>query len=287
VIDPGDHVLAEGPAWNAAEDRLSWVDIERGQIFHGDWRDGSLGPLDLIETGEQIGCAVPLGGGRFLCALQTRFATVEADGRITASRPLIETTRRWNDGKVDPQGRFVVGSLHQSRLDGRQSLVRLEADGAITTLDEDLNQSNGLAWSPDGATLYSADTPDQVIYQRSYGPKEVGERQVFAHLAGRPDGLTTSADGHVWVTIFDGERVDCLTPAGEVVDRRRVSLPGLHPTSVEFAGPDLSTLVITTGFPEMPDADKLRRPDDGLVLAVSTDTRGVPTHPWRAAPLPQ
>src|SRR5665647_3962414 len=148
-------VLSEGPVWDPNSASLTWVDIEAGRILTARWADGALATPASIDVGEYVGCAIPLNAGRMLAALTRQLGVIEADGTILRSQELIQAGTRFNDGKIDPQGRLVVGTMSLQGPDEAQLLLRLEADGAITVLDDNLLLANGLGWSPDGRTLYS------------------------------------------------------------------------------------------------------------------------------------
>jgi sugar lactone lactonase YvrE len=215
---------------------------------------------------------------------------VSTDGSIDKSRALIPTNRRFNDGKIDPQGRFVVGSIRRfGGVDGRQHLLRLEHDGSVTVLDDALNMSNGMGWSPDGAWFYHVESFDRVVYRRSYVGGDAGPREVFLELDGLPDGMAVDADGHLWVTLLDRCRIDCFSAEGERMPHRTIDLGADHPASVEFAGTDLGVMVVTTGFPWLDgDVGVTRADGDGRVLTTRIDgVRGIPPTPWREAPLPR
>jgi sugar lactone lactonase YvrE len=291
LLDTPRYFLGEGPAWTASTGVVSWIDIEEGRVVSAELRGDALGPLTTLEIGGVVGAAVPIPRGRFLVTLSCWIGILHPDGRLEKSRALIPGGRRFNDGKVDPQGRFVFGSLHNSRNDDAQVLMRLELDGTVTTLDTDLHQSNGLGWSPDGSVFYNADTSIGTIYRRSYVDGVAGERSVFAVLpdGGVPDGFTVDTEGNLWVTVFNGERVDCYAPDGTRIAERTIALDGHHPASAEFVGPDLDRLIITTGYPRMDDpaAMALQTALDGEVFLTRPGARGVPTTPWSEVPLPR
>ncbi|MET0885684.1 MAG: SMP-30/gluconolactonase/LRE family protein [Mycetocola sp.] len=282
------YFLCEGPAWDGARATVSWVDIEEGLVVSAPYQDGVLGELTTIEVGGVVGCAIPLGDGRFLVSLESWIGILHPSGRLEKSRALIPANRRFNDGKIDPQGRLVVGSLRRANTDDTQHLIRLEHDGTVTVLDADLHQSNGLGWSADGSVFYNADTSVGIIFRRSYIDGVAGGREVFVDMDGIPDGLTVDTDGNVWVTVFDGERVDCYAPDGTRLVERTIHLPGRHPSSVEFVGPGLDDLIVTTGFPRMEDpaAMALKTHHDGELYVTRPGARGVATTPWHEIPLP-
>jgi sugar lactone lactonase YvrE len=278
--------LAEGPVWSAERNVLSWIDIEEGLILSAPY-DGALGPVTTIVVGELIGCAIPISGNRYLCGLESQLAIVYPDGRIERSGHLIPSGRRFNDGKIDPQGRLVIGSLRLGPVDHQQHFLRLERDGVITILDSDLNLSNGLAWSPDGNWLYHADTHDEVIYRRSYRDGLTGERRPFIDVRGRPDGITTDSQGRLWVTVFDRGVVAVYDSKGNPLEQLSLPLADLHPASVEFIGTLLSEILIVTGYPRVQDEAQHRVEGDGGLFVASTAATGLLRTPWIEAPLPE
>lgn len=288
-LDAPSLILGEGPVWTPATGVLSWIDIDGGLVLSAPFDGDALGPVDVRHVGGSVGAAIPISGGRYLVALEAWLGILHPDGRLEKGRPIISANRRLNDGKVDPEGRFVVGSLRRfGGPDGAQELLRLEADGRITVLDDALNLSNGLGWSPDGAWLYHVDSIDRTIYRRAYGDV-LGPREAFAVLPGMPDGMTVDAGGRLWVTLLDLHRIDCLDDSGERITAHTIEIPEQrHPASCEFAGPDLDRLIITTGFPRLEqDADlPLRAADDGAILVTDPGARGIPPTPWNEAPLP-
>jgi sugar lactone lactonase YvrE len=289
LLDTPRYFLGEGPAWDADREVLSWIDIEEGLVVSAPYRDGRVGELTTLEIGGVVGCAIPITGGRYLVSLESWIGILHPDGRIEKSRALIPANRRFNDGKIDPQGRFVVGSLRRASTDDQQHLIRLEHDGTVTVLDDDLHQSNGLGWSPDGSVFYNADTSIGRIYRRSYVDGVDGERSVFVDMDGVPDGFTVDTDGNLWVTVFNGARVDCYAPDGSRIVERTIPLDRHHPASAEFIGQNLDELVITTGYPRMEDpvAIAQQTPHDGELFVARPGARGVPTTPWREIPLPR
>lgn len=278
-------VLSEGPVWDPGSASLTWVDIEAGCILTARWADGALVAPTRVDVGEYVGCAIPLGHGRVLAALTRQLALVEADGTIRRSRELIPAGTRFNDGKIDPQGRLVVGTLSLGGPDGAQSLLRLEHDGVITVLDDDLLLANGLGWSPDGRTLYSIDTLAETIYRRDYGADAIGDRCPFA-VGALFDGMAVDSRGNLWVAVWGAGEVRCFDPAGASVPDRAIRVAAPHTSSVAFVGAVLDVAVITSASRDLTEGERLRWPDAGGLFATSGCGVGLPPTPWREADLP-
>jgi sugar lactone lactonase YvrE len=274
-VSPAAYTLGEGPVWDPERQRLLWIDIAGGQVHAG-----RLDPFTVTDSwsfGSTVGAAVVAANGELLVAERETLTRVGTDGSRTELARVLPAGggSRLNDGAVDPAGRFLVGSM---ALDGRRNadvLVRLDRDG-LTTLDADLTLSNGLAWSLDGGTLLSIDSVPGVVRARDY--PDGARRDVFAVTDGVPDGMCLDADGNLWIAVWGRGRVECRTPAGDLLHTVTVAAP--HTSSCAFAGPGLDTLVITTATHELGDADRAAFPDSGRVFTARVDTVGVLTPYW-------
>jgi sugar lactone lactonase YvrE len=277
------HGLAEGPVWDAERQRLLWVDISAGRVHTGTLHDDQVKTDDSLSFPGTVGAAVCSARGELLVAGARHLYTVAADGTTSIGPQLIADAKlsRFNDGGCDPAGRFLVGSMS---LDGRvndEQLLRIEDDGEVSVIDDDLSLSNGLAWSPDGVAFYSIDTTPGVVAVRSYDIRTgaTGERREFLHIAdGSPDGMCVDADGNLWIAIWGGGQVRCFAPTGEQL--ATIEVPAPNTTSVAFVGPRLDTLLITTAANELSHEQRARYPDSGRLFTCRVDTTGVAVPPW-------
>lgn len=200
VLDTRD-ALGESPVWSAAESALYRVDI-LGERVHR-WHP---------ETGRQTSWKMPCAAGSIglraqgglVVALRSGFALLDTDtGALTPlANPEAHTpSNRLNDGKVSPDGRFWAGSM-DDRPDKEPvaALYRLDPDHACRRMMTGLKVSNGLAWSPDGQTLYHSDSRAATVWCYDHDPAsgELGERRLFVAYQpewGRPDGAAVDAEG--------------------------------------------------------------------------------------------
>jgi sugar lactone lactonase YvrE len=284
-VDAGVCELGEGPVWDAGRERLLWVDIDSGVVHQGVVDGGSITATGAWRFAAEVGAVAVGAAGELLVAEREVLTRVAVDGtRTELARVLAAgSTSRLNDGAVDPAGRFLVGSLDPAQRSGTEVLVRLE-NGGLTTLDDDLILSNGLAWSPAGDRLFSIDTVPGVVWVRDYDPVSgaTGERrEAFRVGDGAPDGMCADADGNLWIAVWGGGRVECRTPQGLVLATVTVDAP--HVSSVAFAGPDLDLLVITTARADLAPAALAAHPDSGRLFTVHVGMTGLPTPYWDPA----
>jgi sugar lactone lactonase YvrE len=279
--------LGESPFWHPGEQCLYWCDIT-GRALHR--HDPATGANSLWSFDSDLGSCAPLPGGDLLLALRdgiVRFDPATAKTRLLAKAPYDRALQRFNDGKADASGAFWVGTIHEPRDAPRAALYRY-ADGELERMGGGITVSNGLAFSPDGRTMYWSDTTAHTIYalDMDLATGQVGARRVFARFAdklesrqsgqpygGRPDGAAIDAEGCYWVAMYEGGRLLRLSPAGELL--QQVALPVLRATMPAFGGADLRSLYVTSAAAQAGDA---AQPLAGCVLRLCADVPGLPVH---------
>ena len=275
--------LAEGPVWDAPRDRVVWVDINAGHVHSGRLVGDRLRLEGTEAIGESVGAVSIAADGDMLVAGRFGTLVVAADGERTRLHSILDGIhdQRLNDGKCDPAGRFIVGSLERSYVPGEEVLVRCEPDGSVTVIDDDLGLSNGLGWSPDQRTMYSIDSKPGTVWARPYDAVtgEIGPRRALVEIRdGTPDGMCVDAEGHLWVAIWGAGEVRRYTPDGVLAGFVEVASPNV--TCPAFAGPDRDVMVITTATQDLTPAELAAWPDAGRIFVARVGCRGLPETPW-------
>jgi len=268
--------VGESPLWDEAADRLWWTDLARGRLLS---TDRERRTTHMQELGRCLGAVVLGADGGLTAALDGGIATIR-DGHVRriADLQLAERTERVNDAKCDPTGRLWVGVVGTDQPPAPGSLHVLAGDGPRQVLDG-LTFPNGFDWSPDGATLYVAESHARRVSRFPFDARraQLGAREPFVELDGDdglPDGLTVDADGGVWVAIWGAGEVRRYSPAGELT--ATVSCPVSNTSSCAFGGPGYRTLYITSAREGL-DADALRaQPLAGSVFHARVPHRGLP-----------
>ena len=281
-------VLGEGPVWDPERQRLMWVDIQRELVFIGALSaDGTVDIVERVKTPGLV-CAVAVSRpGDMLIAGAERIAMQSADGVVSLGPRVIPhgSGRRLNDGKPDPAGQFVVGTLSLLGDSSSEALLRVENNGQVTVIDDDLMLSNGLAWTADGARMYNVDTVRRVVFSRSYDAVtgDVGSREeVVRAERGSPDGLCVDAEGFLWIAMWGIGEVHRYTPEGELVHVIEVAAP--HTSSVAFVGPELETLIITTATQGLAQAQLAEFPRSGCLFTATPGVKGLRQSLWNGLP---
>jgi sugar lactone lactonase YvrE/DNA-binding IclR family transcriptional regulator len=267
------NIIGECPVFDAANERLFWVDMYDPSIWRFDFRRGKV---VSFHPGEMV-TALALAPEGMLAAAQSNLWLIdpETGDRIRSlGHPEADIPgNRFNDAKCDSSGRFWVNTMDYSFARNAGSLYRLDGDGDFRTMDAGLNVPNGMGWSPDNRTMYLADTADRVIYAYDFREDsgDISNRRIFVRIPddvrGAPDGLAVDANGNLWVAMFDGWRVSQYAPDGILIDE--ILMPVPRPTSCAFGGKDGKTLFVTSARIRISDAMLLEAPNAGAVFAVS------------------
>ena len=252
---------SEGPAWFAAGRYLVWSDIPNDRMLRWDETDGRVSTF-RAPSGNSNGNTVDREGRLVTCEhLNRRVTRTEHDGSITVLADAFEG-RRLNspndvvargDGSVwftDPTYGILTdyeGARAESELPCH--VYRIDPDGTLGVVADDFVKPNGLAFSPDEALLYVADTgashaPDGPRHIRRFALSEDGRAlaggEVFATCtAGLFDGFRLDVEGRIWSSAADG--VHCLDPDGTLIGKVRV--PEIV-ANVTFGGPRRNRLFV-------------------------------------------
>ena len=273
-------LLGEGPVWDAERGRLFWIDIDDGAVLIGRLDGDRVLVEERLDFAGTVGSVAVAADGRLLVAAERDLVVVNPDGSRSSVTSLIPDTeqRRLNDGKTDPAGRFLVGTCPTAERNQEEWLKRIEHDGAVTTIDNGLGLSNGLAWSCNGTRFYSIDSFRHVVWVRDYDPATgaVGERSAFVHIEdGYPDGMCSDAEDHLWIAVYGRGEVRRFSPDGNLIAVVRVA--ALQTTSVAFAGPERDVLVITTAGRGLTPEELIKHPDSGRLFTARVGVQGA--HP--------
>jgi sugar lactone lactonase YvrE len=272
LVDAAEAINGEGPQWDQQRNRLYWVDMRAPSLRALDPTRGQAVSWDMPAW---IGCFGLLRDGRVVVALRTGLALFDPQNgslRSLAGAPYDQRRFCFNDGGCDRAGHFLVGAMYHPLAPGDRGrdrpqeapLWRFRAckgtggDAGVEPVSLALPPvriSNGLAFSPDGRTLYHADTAKKTIWACDYDPADgaVEHQRVFAHVdeggdTGGPDGAAVDRDGFYVCAVFGAGCLLRFDPDGRL--ERRLPLPVRYPTMPAFGGDDLATLYVTSAsFP--------------------------------------
>jgi sugar lactone lactonase YvrE len=250
--------VGESPVWCDRTQAWFWVDITARKV----WRlESGTGAVRSWDSPEMAASIAPMESGGLIAGMETGvFALALGDCAALGATRLAMVRHdgapmRFNDGRCDRQGRFWSGTMYLDMAEARPlgHLYRFTLqDGLSAPVVSDLIVQNGLAWSPDGRTMYLSDSHParRLIWAYDYDQERgiPSQRRLFvdmhAHAPGRPDGAAMDVDGCYWICANDGGAVMRFTPQGKL--DRTIRLPMAKPSMCAFGGPGLDTLLVTS-----------------------------------------
>ncbi|MEY2820033.1 MAG: hypothetical protein RL275_3496 [Chloroflexota bacterium] len=266
--------LGEGPAWDEKTQTLYWVDILGKRIYAG----GEV----LTELDDYIGCLAPTQNGHLIVGKRASFMDFDpATSQQTVLVTLPESaTNRMNDGKCDPTGRLIAGTMDMNETDPTGSVYSYDGK-SNRVLFRDVTISNGMAWSADHKTFYYIDTPTCEVRAYDYDVKtgEIANRRKAFDVPkslGWADGMTSDTEGNLWIAMWGGAQVTRWNPnTGQLLEQ--IPVPALQSSCPVFGGKNRNELYVTSARKGMSESDLNKYPLSGGLFKVETKYEGMPT----------
>jgi sugar lactone lactonase YvrE len=281
------NLVGESPVWSAKEHSLYWVDIPAKTINRYSLKDQAL---SAWVCPEMTACIAPdFESDHWIVGAESGVFRFKGDsgGKFKwekLSKVLHqEPSMRFNDGRLDRQGRFLAGTMvnDMSLASSAGAVYALERDQDHWRLTQCLYgfiTPNGMAFSPNGKIMYLSDSHPKVqkIWSFDYDTATgaIGEQKLFLDMQvipGRPDGAAVDTDGCYWICGNDAGVVYRITPRGEI--DQTITLPVKKPSMCSFGGEKMDTLFVTSIRPD--GIDLSDQPLAGGVFAVSTPYQGI------------
>ncbi|NEX59736.1 SMP-30/gluconolactonase/LRE family protein [Noviherbaspirillum galbum] len=277
-------LLGEGPLWSDKEQALYWVDILGHRLHRYSMQAGQKTwdfdqEISAIAEREQAAGLVITQRHGF-AFFDPASSELRQAVRVEPDMP----GNRFNDGKVDRMGRFWAGTMDFACKSPTGSLYRLTPDLEVKRMDTGYPVTNGPAWSADYRTMYHNDSVNGRVFAFDFDLEsgEVANKRLFLQFEkseGSPDGMTTDAEGGLWIAHWGASKVTRHDPHGKIT--HAITLPCSQITSVAFGGPHFRTLFITSAADGLGPRELEREPLAGGLFAVDLDIAGAPANKFK------
>jgi sugar lactone lactonase YvrE len=274
------NTLGEGVIWDIETQSLWWTDIHAKHLYCYDWQAKAV---EHFATPERLCSFGFVKGSRALIAAfesgfalyDPRSASLDWFARPKPDKP----GTRFNDGRVDRQGRFWAGTMAESEANrGHAHLYSVDGAGRLVRRESGIMISNGICWSPDSRRFYFADSQRGAIYVYDFVAADgaISNRRVFARASdgAHPDGANVDNEGFLWSAHWGAARVVRYAPDGSI--DRVLEVPTRQPTCVAFGGPDLNILFVTSARDGLTPEELEAQPSAGDVFVYKMDATGLP-----------
>jgi D-xylonolactonase len=265
--------IGENPLWHPIEKRLYWCDIPNGRLFR---YDPATATHEQCYEGKTIGgFTIQADGSLLLFMDQGTVALWREDAPLQLIAHVeSERSSRFNDVIADPYGRVFCGTMSSEQ--SRGSLYRLDVDGSIHQILQNIGCSNGMAFTLDRRGFYYTDSFAREIYLFDYNREDgsIGNQRIFAHFNeadGLPDGVTLDAEDRLWCAMWDGSCIVRFLPNGAI--DKKIQVPARKTSSLTFGGDDYTDVYITTAGGNTKEADG---PLSGALFRLRAERPGLP-----------
>jgi sugar lactone lactonase YvrE len=267
--------IGESPVWDERRGVLWFVDILSPAVLCLEPLTRKVAAFAMPADVGSIGLAFD---ARLVVALRTGVHLFDPGSGELVFLVHPEPDRamnRLNDGKVGPDGCFWIGSMHDSVPRAPSAaLYRVAPSGESLRVLDGIKVSNGLAWSPDGRTMYHADSRGSYINAFDFDVATGGLSNARALMTlteeqGLPDGAAVDNSGFYWSAGVTAGKLNKISPQGILVES--VELPVSAPTMPCFGGHDGGTIFVTSLA-----SDRSGRHEQGTLISFETDAVGAP-----------
>lgn len=270
-ILPVKNSLAEGIQWHQESQSVWWTDILNAQLYQ---YHPATDKTTIYPMPERVGCfaftsnkellIIAFASGLAFYHLKTHHIQwiAKPEGNITGNR--------FNDGKVDRNGRFWAGTMVEDEKNSTQlgSLYMLDANQQCHKILNNINISNSLCFTKDGKHLYHTDTPTRKInsFDMDKGNAQITFRKMLVQTPSGcfPDGSCIDSEDYLWNAQWGASRVVRYSPSG--TENIIIDLPVPQPSCVAIGGPNMNWLFITTAMQGLNEQQLEKSPQSGNVF---------------------
>lgn len=283
-----NNILGECILWDDSSQSVWWTDIHSAVLYRYSFNENTIEKFALPERLCSFGFTE--NDERLICAFASGFAfyTPRSATLEWLYRPEEKfSNTRFNDGRVDRQGRFWSGTMVEGEQATDESgknvkgslywIASKEGGKEHGKVLSDIQIPNSLCWSSDSQTAYFADSPSKQICAYDFDTESAtfSNKRIFVTSEGPadPDGSVIDAEGYLWNAQWGGSQVVRYSPQGEI--NAVLELPVTQPTCVCFGGPNLDILFVSTARENLSKEQLEEQPEAGNVFVYKSYINGM------------
>ena len=279
ILDRENRLVGEGPLYDEQKGLLYTVDIRGKAVIRINL---ATGKQTVTAYPQEIGCIALTASGALLAGMTDGIYYLREDGTVDAFLiPEKLAGRRFNDGKVGPDGHYYIGTI-STAAEADAAFYRVSPAGEMEQLLYPVGNSNGLAWNREATLLYYCDTRSHQIDVFDFDCEKhtLANRRCVIQIPGEmgsPDGMTIDENGHLWVALWGGHGLLHIDPQKQTIVEK-LTFPAKNVTCCTFVGETLSDLAVTSAAF---GTDTAANPREGNTFLIRPGVRGLPTNRFR------
>ena len=281
IIDTPKCSLGEGPIWHSEIRSWFWLDINAKNLMKADSTGTEVIVYPLPEAASAL---ATISEKSLLLATEFSLATfnflTQKFDRLTELE--ISEAHRTNEGGMGPYGEFWFSSMERKPISASGSIFKVNSSIDISNELSGIGIPNTMVWDEKLNRLYLTDSLKRTVYVYSVDNGRLSNKQVFyteSMTNGTPDGGALDVDGNLWIAIWGGSKVLCLSPEGKIISE--ITVPALQPSSCCFGGDDLSELFITSAREGLDEKQLKESPLSGSSFIVNPGIKGSKVHSFK------
>ena len=250
-------ILGEGPVWDKENKILQFVDIESKKIYE---TDINTQQINEISVDNKVGFIVNTDNNSVLAGVTNKLILIDNSTREQKTIKIFNFKDgiRFNDGKCDPAGRLIFGTMavNQEAEYAKDcgELLEYELKKDLKLLKSKMAIPNGLAFSHDNKIFYHIDTATQEIraYPYDLATGDIGAYETLIKIPeedGSPDGMCIDENDNLWVALWGGYKVCCVDTKLKKITAQ-INVNAKYVSCCCFGGEKLDELFITSAMDE-------------------------------------
>lgn len=268
--------LGEGPLWHSERNSLLWVDILHNRLFEKQLNSDEEHYWQLPHTVSSLAADKNNSAQLWLVGESHLSRFDLTTSKYSPWYALSLTTGyRSNDGVVGPDGRYWFGTMLRQPKPGMGQVFSIGAGGDIKQELAEVAIPNTFCWLDKRTVLISDSLKQVCVRYQLQADGQLAETGCFADLHNTnatPDGGAVDVNGNIWLALWGGAKVVCLSPTGQQL--AEIPLPVTQPSSCCFGGPNNNILFITSACEGLTSEQLLQYPNSGKVFCVQLPVQG-------------